>query len=171
MQGIKYRIKWSKFVKITTIVLSLILSLTEALIIVIFYKHSQNWSDALWCIGLFIIILIITACTIAFTPLSLTLTETDLILMRPIGRRIFPLKDINDVGTYTSDLSEVRLFGSGGFYGFIGVYFNIKFGRYIAYVGDFSEAFYITTNSRKKKYVLSCEDRDSIISLIKNGVI
>ena len=115
---------------------------------------------------------IITATVIGsylYAPMSITLSESALILNRGIGKKKFNYSDIAAVDTYISDGPVVRVCGIGGVFGFIGRYYTKKIGHYFSYVGDYSQTFYLRLKNGKK-YLLSCENRDLIVFLVKKKI-
>jgi hypothetical protein len=94
------------------------------------------------------------------------MNETAIVLHKRIGRIFINYDKIIDIKYYYPDSSETRLFGSGGFCGYIGKFKNAAIGTYQSFVGDYSNSFLIKTKENKN-YVLSCENRDVVINIIK----
>lgn len=155
----KYNVEWSKSVRIITIVVLLIIVGTEVTLI--------GLSPAIdWIVAILLFIIPITlGYFILLAPISIEIDESQLVLNRVLGQKIIRYDDIDSIEIYVSDALEVRLFGSGGFCGFVGTFRNKKIGKYQSYVGDYSQAFLIRTKEGKK-YVLSCKNRESLISKI-----
>ena len=164
MKDKRYTVNWSRSVKALTITLSIIFVLTELFLLIASFNFTDDWHDRAWCLFTFIVILSVSAYTMALTPLSISLTPAELILYRPIGKKKFPIDCIQHIDVYNEE-AGIRIFGSGGFWGFVGLFYSKQLGKHSAYVGDYHEAFYIILNSGKK-VVLSCENRDFIISSI-----
>ena len=121
-----------------------------------------------YILGICLVIIITAAIIISYLYLSIALSETSLTLYRGIGKKNFNYSDI-DVIIYISDEPVIRVCGIGGIFGFVGRYYTKKIGRYFSYVGDYSQTFYLQLKNGKK-YVLSCEDRDLVVFLIKKKI-
>ena len=70
-----------------------------------------------------------------------------------------------------SPKSDIRIFGSGGYWGFFGIFSNPRIGRYTAFVGDYKEAVLIQVAiaGGYKSYVVSCRNYDEFIILVNNN--
>ena len=101
-----------------------------------------------------------------FAPKAIVVTGNELIIHKTIGHKTIKLNDILTIELYNGSSNDIRLFGSGGLFGFYGIFRNSEKGNYTAYVGDFSTAFYITLTAGKT-YLVSCEDRKTMMNYIK----
>ena len=57
----------------------------------------------------------------------------------------------------------MKMFGSGGLWGFVGVFRNSDIGSYNAFIGDMQQSFLIRT-VEGRLYVFSVEDVDDLIA-------
>jgi len=103
------------------------------------------------------------------SPRYIVLTDDKLIVKKIFGTFSIERSNIKRIESYTPDSSEVRLFGSGGFFGYLGKFSNAKIGSYRSFVCSFKQAFLIQTFDGKK-YVFSCENRDEVINTIKSVI-
>jgi hypothetical protein len=159
----KLNVKWSFFVKIVTFAVLLVLVGAEYYIIQSLIQ-SMDWL-------MLIIAIIIPGVALYFSfeaPLSIGLTESFLVLHKLNGKLIIDYDQIAYAEIYKPDISEIRLMGSGGVFGYIGKFSNATIGKYQSYVGDYAQSFLIQTKD-DKKYVFSCENRDLVISTIKKN--
>ena len=83
-----------------------------------------------------------------------------------IGEFSIELDQVAEIEAYDEKELNLRLFGSGGFLGYLGIFRNKSLGKYMAYVGDYSQAFWVKTKSGKC-YMFSCENRDLLLSAIR----
>lgn len=104
-----------------------------------------------------------------YAPMSVELSDQSLTLYRGIGKKVFKFSEIKNVEVYISNGAVVRTCGVGGLFGFTGRYYAKRIGNYFSYVGDYSQTFYIERKDGKK-YVLSCDDYDFIVSFIKKNL-
>lgn len=63
-------------------------------------------------------------------------------------------------------MSDVRLWGISGLFGHIGLFWNSNIGKYYAFVKDGNSMLEIKT--RRKCYVISCDDYTQVVSLLQN---
>ena len=98
------------------------------------------------------------------TPKCVELTNEALVLHRVKGTVVFRYSDIGKIEAYHKS-GGLRLCGSGGLFGYIGIFSNTDIGRHYEYVCDVNEAFLIVLISGKK-YMLSCDDSETVIRLV-----
>jgi hypothetical protein len=60
---------------------------------------------------------------------------------------------------------SIRVLGSGGMFGYLGIFRNPDVGYYRAMAGDLSESFFVITD--KKKYLLSCKNHLDLIEKLQ----
>lgn len=156
----KYNVHWSKTVRIITIA-CLILIIGGEIILIRYLLSLSDWIPAIFTF----LIPLIMGYFILIAPMSIEIDGSRLVLIKFLGKKIIKLEDIDKIEAYISEGFEMRLFGSGGFYGFVGTFRNSKIGKYQSYVGDYSQTFFVETK-KHKKYMLSCNDHESLISKI-----
>lgn len=100
-------------------------------------------------------------------PMSIKLTESKIIINKLIGTVEIAYTDIKEVGEYGFDQNDIRVMGSGGFFGYTGSFKNKVFGNYMAYVGDTRQAFFIHTKEGKY-FVISCDKREEVINRLSD---
>lgn len=101
------------------------------------------------------------------SPQNIEITDEALILHKARGKIAMPFNEIQEIRPYSK--SGIRLCGSGGMFGYIGLFTNKEIGRHHEYVGDFFEAFLVVMKSGKK-YVMSCENRDEAVKLVAENI-
>lgn len=101
------------------------------------------------------------------SPQNIEITDKALILHKVRGKIAMPFNEIQEIRPYSK--SGIRLCGSGGMFGYIGLFTNKEIGRHHEYVGDFFEAFLVVMKSGKK-YVMSCENRDEAVKLVAENI-
>lgn len=157
-------IQWSKFVKsITWITL---LAIIGSSILLAFNGSFESTFFSLLFIFVFLVLLYFAA----IAPLSITIDEKQLIVNRPIKNLRFNLSHIIAIENFDRyEFQGIKLVGSDGYCGFTGLFHSSKIGKYISCVGDYSQAFLIQTEN-KKYYVLSCEDREKVVNIIRSKI-
>jgi hypothetical protein len=101
-----------------------------------------------------------------FRPLSYELTEDSIIINRPVSKVNIELPDIDYAKKITySDLSiTIRLFGSGGFFGYYGIFYSSTFGKIKAYMSQRNNLVLIKT-FKHGTFVIS-PDEESFIQAV-----
>lgn len=95
---------------------------------------------------------------------KVTLTHTQLIIHRQIGKVSIPLSSVTKVETKDDIGLDLRLWGISFFFGHYGLFYNRSIGRYHAYVKNGDQLLCVHTPDRI--YVLSCERRDELLALL-----
>ncbi len=158
---INKKLSWSKFVKTITVLVTLLL-LVAAVSVVWGLQQSTD------SVGFAVLILIVAVpfCFILQTPVRIQIVGQQLILKKIVGNVTINISDIREIGVFVPDSIELRLFGSGGLYGYIGIFRNSELGNYRSYVGNYSQSFYVVLNNNRK-YVFSCRDREEVIASVQ----
>lgn len=102
-------------------------------------------------------------------PISLKLSDTQFKIHR-LGRALsIPYGQIEGAGVFDFEPNTVRVWGSGGFFGFTGKFSNSELGIFTAYIGDTSKTFYVRTRGGKT-YALSCEERELVVAKLREKI-
>jgi hypothetical protein len=157
-------VRWSRQVKAITFIAGLVLIVAEiTLVKSIFASGSVT---AMTVAGVvFAVCLVAIACA----PVSVKLDGSRFTLVRVLGKITLDYVRIRSVRPYRFDSSDIRVFGSGGFCGYTGIFSSAKIGRFYSYVGDARQAFLIETE-RGEKFVFSCENAGSVIETVKKHI-
>ena len=159
-----YKVKWGYLVKIITITLSLIFVLIN--IQLISYLLSSGYF--IYAGIVLVIFNIIIGFTILHTPLFVKINDKNILLKKIYGKFEINYSDIQSIEPFYSSF-DLRMFGSGGFLGFIGIFSNDRYGWYKSYVGNPKQSFIIITKNNRK-YVFSCENREEVINTVKQHI-
>ena len=168
-----FDVKFDTTTKVLTIIVNIVLILTICLMANILHEEI-----GLVAIGVVIIVLAIICSTLilgfVYSPWKLILTNHELtIRCRAYSRNIL-IKDIASctMNSEFNDYSTIRLFASGGFWGYYGLFWNSKYGKFKAFVGDRSSTFTLKIASGEI-IVLGCENSKALTteltSLINNS--
>lgn len=155
----KTNVHWSNTIKWLSTIISIVLITTLVYILI--------FDFSLWTVFISVFILAGMIYSAYLSPMSIELNDTEIVLHKLIGCLHIPLDKITKTEPFETDGSEVRICGSGVFLGYTGLFYNKKLGRYHSYVGCYKQAFLVCAENNKK-YVFSCENRELIISTIKN---
>lgn len=102
-------------------------------------------------------------------PISVRLTTQYFELKKVVGSIRIEYAAISYIGHYRPTLSDMKMFSSGGLWGFVGVFRNSDIGSYNAFIGDMQQSFLIRT-VEGRVYVFSVEDVDDLIASIKRVI-
>ncbi len=126
------------------------------LIALLVYGAIAVWSAGLTAVIVTYIIFGIVAIWVLLTmPRYLLLDDKSIVITHPIGQTVILKSDIIEVRAIErSDIrGSIRLFGSGGFFGWFGIFRNNKFGTYRLYCGQLENLYLVKTTT--KKYIIS----------------
>lgn len=147
---------WESQVIIITILVSILIL---GIIIVSFRKMLLYWNVkngiALFLIFEMLLCSSILVLPILYMPLKLSVLKDEIIIHKIVGQIIIPFEQIKSIDTYDMEKSKnIRIFGSGGLFGYLGYYKNSVLGDFQMYVMDRSSTAVIKTIH--ESYVVSC---------------
>ena len=161
----KFNVHWSWWVRITTIVV------TVALLGLLNYSLNKFMidSDDYEALLISVTVFILYGVFMINAPISVRLTTQYFELKKIVGSIRIEYAAISYIGRYTPTLSDMKMFSSGGLWGFVGVFRNSDIGSYNAFIGDMQQSFLIKT-VEGRVYVFSVEDVDNLITSIKRVI-
>ena len=104
-----------------------------------------------------------------FTPMSISVEDGCLNINMLLRTKSIPLRDIQSVALCPPTMSEKRLLGSGGFFGYWGWFREPSIGRYFAYYGKASDCFLVRLKDGRL-YMLGCVDALGIMECINSNL-
>src|SRR5579872_2919389 len=125
------------------------------------YDRTTKILSALVCVGLLSLAAVVQSLPVAglaaavllfayvFSPRGYALNGDSIEIERPIGTVQIPLRGLQEARRLTSDDLRgcIRLFGSGGLFGYYGLYRTSKLGKCTWYVTDRSRAVVVVSDS------------------------
>lgn len=101
------------------------------------------------------------------TPVKLELDAKKITIVKALGSIKIPREEVVNIHKLSSEsLSKsIRLFGSGGFFGYLGKFENSIIGKYQMYITERKNLILIETTSMK--YVVNCKHEEELIYLLK----
>ena len=120
------------------------------------YGAIAVWSAGMVAVIVTYTIFILLAIWVLLTmPRYLLLDDKSIVITHPIGQSVILKSDIIEVRAIErNDIrGSIRLFGSGGFFGWFGIFRNSKFGTYRLYCGQLENLYLVKTTT--KKYIIS----------------
>lgn len=148
---------WSKTVKSITFSALLVLLAASAFFLL---------EGSFWSLFMMVILLLAIVYCMYWAPNFISITDNSLILHKLLGRLTLPFDQIRTIDIYQSEGVNARICGSGGLFGFTGLFYNKQIGKYRSYIGSYRQAFLVTMLNGKK-YLFSCENREQIVALVK----
>lgn len=150
--------------------------LTSIVVIALIISGCYIWtgeipSFMIWLKYALIIVFIATIIgTLAFMPIRLTVRSDKITLHRLIGAIHIPFKDIKEVKAISKSETSgsIRLFGSGGLFGYLGKFRNRRLGNYTMYATNLNELIYIRTD--RKIYVFSCKNHYELMEILSGNL-
>lgn len=155
------KVRWGYQTKVITMSCMLLFVVSEYVLVDYFIKNGLDFIIIAGIITLPVIIIV----SILYTPRKIVRTDSVIYIKRIIGDVSIELNSIEDIQIYNPDKSDLRIFGSGGFFGYLGKYMNSKYGNYYSYVCNYDEAVIIQTQNGEK-YVFSCERYQEMVKEI-----
>ncbi|MEM2213699.1 MAG: PH domain-containing protein [Candidatus Nezhaarchaeales archaeon] len=164
----EFRAPYDRMIKATT---SIVIALMSILFTYITYLVVTEVSN----LGILIVSLLallyflIVFVPYLFSPRGFALTTKGVLIKRPLRSILISYSEIIDFKriSETSVMKGVRIWGSGGLYGFIGLFRISGLGKVWMYVTDRSKMILIETK-RNMKYVISPSDPLTFIERLRS---
>ena len=145
----------------TKIISTIVIAIPFVMIIVQYFMvNDNNVILTLTSFFLFITYLV----TWLLHPTSYEITNENLLIHRPLHAIKISLASIKNIER-TEPGYSMRIFGSGGLFGYFGLFSSNKLGRHHRYTGNNENL--VLLNAGKKKYLLSIHDELFFDELIK----
>lgn len=88
-------------------------------------------------IGLMVsLLLLMGGITYLFSVKKYRISDKHITVIHPLWEKNWLMADLTDTSTPQMGISSIRLFGSGGLFGYLGWFRNRDLGNYLAYVTD-----------------------------------
>lgn len=96
--------------------------------------------------------------------------DKDNVLMGSIFKsKKLAINNIESVALFQPTMGAIRVFGSGGFMGYWGIFNEGDIGRYYGFYGKASDCFLVRMKNGDK-YVLGCENPGKMVEFIKSRI-
>jgi len=158
-----YRAEYDKLTKAITISIILLLIFLDAFITYISIKENFI-SLAIVITILFFVILFIPY---IYSPKEYELAENGIVIKRIAKDILIPYEKINDVKSIDMNLKAIRLWASGGLYGYFGLFRFPKIGKVWAYLKRGKNVLLIDAD---KKYAISPENVELFLMELKSKI-
>lgn len=153
-------------VKLSTFSLLLTLVLTAVLIAAVAF-FLRNHEDK-GIIGAVILFFMLVSGWV-YGPVTIAADEKSVIIKSVLRRQRLDISNIKSVELFQPTMGSIRIFGSGGYMGYWGIFREGVIGRYVAYYGKASDCFLIGMKNGDK-YVLGCENPEEMVNFINSKI-
>ena len=124
-----------------------------------------NEKPGFWILLCFLALLLIFG--LLYGPIRIVSTPDFVTVKSGLLSQKIPMCDIENVQLFQPTMGAYRLFASGGYFGYWGVFREGDIGRYVAYYGKASDCFLIRMKNGGN-YVLGCENPSEMVSYIRS---
>ncbi len=116
------------------------------------------------------LVLAVTLLCFAYSPRGYVIEGRSILVRRLAGQARIPLDDVREIRQSTPDDSSgcIRLWGSGGFFGYYGLFRSAKLGKFTGYVTNRSKSVVIVTGL--KTVLVSPDDVDGFLAALRSSV-
>jgi len=148
--------KWDGFTKAITL---FVLSFFAVLVFKILRNYFLQMENESFRINLVMLLTIVVVIVYLFSIKKYRLTDTALEIVRVMNTKSVPLALLKEVRIVSnSEMAwTIRLFGSGGLFGFIGFFWNFKH-KFISVYSTRMTRLVLITTTENKKLIISPED-------------
>jgi len=161
-----FKVHFSNTTKVISTISILIFLLASGFIV---YEIQNNNQISLSVKSIILIAPLSILLTYLFMPKQYEINENELVIHRKIGNLKIVLNEITNIEKieqYTQLGFVIRLFGSGGLFGWLGIFYSGKYGIFKMYAGAASPLLMISYGNGKK-IGISPEDLDGFMKQIK----
>lgn len=152
-------------VRLSTFSLILTLIVTGGLIAIVAYVFLNGEDRGI--VAAFILLLALLSGGL-YGPVSISVDDKNINVKSSLRKQKIPIDKIQSVELFQPPLGTMRIFASGGYMGYWGL-FRGSIGRYVAYYGKASDCFLISMKDGGK-YVLGCEHPSEMVAFINSKI-
>lgn len=158
----KQKSTWSSYSVICTIV---ILALFIGIIL---YSISTDHENTFITYLLLVTLIAMCVPALCFLPISVQVDKDSLNIAFSLRNKTIPLSEIARAEPYYDTRSLIRTFGSGGFFGWWGLFCNKELGHVMVYATGLKHLFLIELKNGRK-YLVSCSDPEALCDIIHSN--
>ena len=104
-----------------------------------------------------------------YGPVSIAANDKNVIIKSLMRRQRLQISKIQSVELFQPTMGSIRIFASGGYMGYWGIFREGDIGRYVGYYGKASDCFLIRMKNGDK-YVLGCENPADMVDYINSRI-
>ena len=153
-------------VKLSTFSLLLTLLLTGILIAAVaFFLWNHEDKGIIGAVILFFLLI----SGWLYGPVTIAADEKSVTIKSILRKQRLDISNIKSVELFQPTLGSLRIFGSGGYMGYWGIFRGGSLGKYVAYYGKASDCFLIRIKNGDN-YVLGCEKPEEMVNYINSKI-
>lgn len=111
------------------------------------------------------ILIVLIVCALLWGAWKIEVNSDFLIMHSPLKSRKLRIRDIEKVELFQPTMGAIRIWASGVFMGYWGLFREGDIGRYYAFYGKSSDCFLIRMKNGDK-YVLGCDNPQAMVNYI-----
>lgn len=127
-----------------------------------------NETTGFWFVLSILVILLFFG--LLFGPTQVSVNSKYVIVKSYLKRQKISLENIKSVEMFQPTMGAYRLFASGGYFGYWGIFREGDIGKYTAYYGKASDCFLIRMKNGDK-YVLGCKNPAEMVDYINYKIV
>lgn len=116
-----------------------------------------------------IILLLLLLSAFLYGPLTISADDNAIVVKSIMKKHRLPVSKVHSVELFRPTMGSLRLFGSGGYLGYWGIFREGDIGRYMAYYGKASDCFLVRMKNGDK-YVLGCENPEKMVDYLNTKI-
>lgn len=145
--------------------------LTICVVILIGYIAFVTYHDNKFPYLLILLILIVIS-GLFFAPTAIVASDKSIVIKTALNKMSIPMEEIASVENFQPMMTpfktaRIRLFSSGGFLGYWGVFYDPVIGKFNGYFGD-SKSCFLLIKKDGEKYVLGCQNSKEMVDYIQS---
>lgn len=114
-------------------------------------------------------LLIMLISALLYAPFAIKADSSSVIMSSLLKSRKIRIRDIESIELFQPTMGAIRVFGSGGYMGYWGIFRESDIGRYQAFYGKASDCFLIHMKNGDK-YLLGCANPSAMVGYIKSQI-
>lgn len=104
-----------------------------------------------------------------YGPISIKADSECITIGSIMRKQRLMIRNVESVELFQPTMGAIRIFGSGGYMGYWGIFRESDIGRYVAYYGKASDCFLVRMKNGDK-YVLGCENPRPMVNYISSQI-
>lgn len=119
---------------------------------------------------LLVIYLILLVSSLFYGASYIKADNNNIIMGSILKCRKIPMQNLESIELFQPTMGAIRIFASGGFMGYWGIFREGDISRYYAFYGKASDCFLVRMKNGDK-YVLGCDNPDKMVDYINSHIV
>ena len=158
---------WDNKLITSTLIVTTILTGSLILMLYLGITYIQGWFN-LFCFAYSIICVIVLFLCYSYSTQEIVLNKDYLLIKRLINDKKICIAEIENIQILENQTinNSIRLFGSGGLFGYFGYFKNAKLGKYILFATRNNN--FVLVKTADHKYVITPDKPELLVEKVKN---